>query len=352
MVQLAISYKDAGVDISAGNVAVERMKAHVRRTERPGVLGGLGGFGGLFSLDTRRYPEPVLVAGTDGVGTKLKLAFLTGKHDSIGIDCVAMCANDVLVQGAEPLFFLDYLAVGKLDPGQVESIVAGIAEGCCRAGCALIGGETAEMPGFYPAGDYDVAGFCVGVVNRDRIIDGSGITPGDLLVGLPSSGLHSNGFSLARKVLFEVAAFDPGKFVPQLGRTLAEELMLPTQIYVKPMLPLVEAGLVKGMAHITGGGLAENLPRVLPQGVGAEIDLRTWQIPGIYQLIRESGRVEAGEMLRTFNMGIGMVLVLAPADLPRARQLLTQAGQESVLIGKTVAGPGKVRFTGEIQEHA
>ncbi|HZW84243.1 MAG TPA: phosphoribosylformylglycinamidine cyclo-ligase [Candidatus Deferrimicrobium sp.] len=347
---MGISYKDAGVDITAGNVAVERMKAHVKRTQRPGVVGGLGGFGGLFSLDIKKYTDPVLVSGTDGVGTKLRVAFLTGKHDTIGIDAVAMCVNDILVQGAEPLFFLDYLAVGKLDPGQVEDIVAGIAEGCCQAGCALIGGETAEMPGFYPPGDYDVAGFCVGVVNRDKIIDGSTIAGGDLLLGLPSSGLHSNGFSLARKVLLEVAGFTVGEFIPELGRTLGEELLVPTQIYVKQVLPLVSEGLVKGMAHITGGGLVENLPRVLPEGMGAEIDRSTWQPPAVFKLIQDVGGVNDLEMLRTFNMGIGMVLVIAEENLARAQELLSTAQQTSVVIGKITPGTKEVRFTGQVQE--
>jgi phosphoribosylformylglycinamidine cyclo-ligase len=347
---MGISYKDAGVDITAGNVAVERMKAHVKRTQRPGVVGGLGGFGGLFSLDIKKYPDPVLVSGTDGVGTKLRLAFLTGKHDTIGIDAVAMCVNDILVQGAEPLFFLDYLAVGKLDPGQVEDIVAGIAEGCCRAGCALIGGETAEMPGFYPPGDYDVAGFCVGVVNRDKIIDGSNIAGGDLLLGLPASGLHSNGFSLARKVLLEVAGFTVGEFIPELGRTLGEELLVPTEIYVKQVLPLVSEGLVKGMAHITGGGLVENLPRVLPEGMGAEIDRSTWQPHEVFKLIQEIGNVSDSEMFRTFNMGIGMVLVIAEENLDRAQELLSEAQQKSILIGKISPGTKEVRFTGQVQE--
>jgi phosphoribosylformylglycinamidine cyclo-ligase len=347
---MGISYKDAGVDITAGNVAVERMKAHVKRTQRPGVVGGLGGFGGLFSLDIDKYPEPILVSGTDGVGTKLRLAFLTGKHDTIGVDAVAMCVNDILVQGAEPLFFLDYLAVGKLDPGQVEDIVAGIAEGCCQAGCALIGGETAEMPGFYPPGDYDVAGFCVGVVNRDKIIDGANIAGGDLLLGLPASGLHSNGFSLARKVLLEVAGFTVGEFIPELGRTLGEELLVPTEIYVKQVLPLVSEGLVKGMAHITGGGLVENLPRVLPEGMGAEIDRSTWQTPEIFKLIQEIGNVSDSEMFRTFNMGIGMVLVIAEENLDRAQELLTEAQQKSIVIGKICPGTKEVRFTGQVQE--
>ncbi|MDA8442975.1 MAG: phosphoribosylformylglycinamidine cyclo-ligase [Peptococcaceae bacterium] len=343
---MGISYKDAGVDITAGNKAVERMKAHVKRTERSEVMGGLGGFGGLFNLDTQRYPNPVLVSGTDGVGTKLKLAFLTGKHDTIGIDAVAMCVNDILVQGAEPLFFLDYLAVGKLEPAQVEDVVKGIAEGCCQAGCALIGGETAEMPGFYPAGEYDVAGFAVGVVNRDRIIDGSRIAPDDVLIGLPSSGLHSNGFSLARKVLLEVAGYKPDQFIPELGRTLGEELLEPTRIYVKQVLPLVEAGLIKGMAHITGGGLVENLPRILPEGMGAVIDRSAWDVPAVFNLIQARGNVAVPEMQRTFNMGIGMILVVAPENVERAWVMLAESAQEAAIIGRTEQGNREVRFIG------
>ncbi|HWJ02932.1 MAG TPA: phosphoribosylformylglycinamidine cyclo-ligase [Verrucomicrobiae bacterium] len=341
---MAISYKDAGVDITAGNSAVDRMKSHVKRTVRPGVMGGLGGFGGLFSLDTQKYPDPVLVSGTDGVGTKLKLAFLTGIHNTIGIDAVAMCVNDILVQGAEPLFFLDYLAVGKLEPAQVEEIVAGIAEGCVQAGCALIGGETAEMPGFYPAGEYDVAGFAVGVVNRDRILDGSSIVEGDLLIGLPSSGLHSNGFSLARKVLLEVAGYDANTYLPELGRNLGEELLEPTRIYVKQVLPLVKEGLIKGMAHITGGGLVENLPRVFPDGVGAILDRTAWQVPAVFGLIQKLGNVAETEMFRTFNMGIGMVLVVEPGNAARVQNILTEANQSSCIIGKITAGPKEVNF--------
>lgn len=341
---MGISYKDAGVDITAGNTAIERIKAHVKRTERPGVMGGLGGFGGLFSLDTKKYTDPVLVSGTDGVGTKLKVAFLTGKHYTIGIDAVAMCVNDILVQGAEPLFFLDYLAVGKLDPTQAEDVVKGIAEGCCQAGCALIGGEMAEMPGFYQAGEYDVAGFAVGVVNRDKIIDGLKIAPGDVLIGLPSSGLHSNGYSLARKVLLEAAGYTVEEFIPELGRTLGEELLEPTRIYVKQVLPLVEAGLIKGMAHITGGGLVENPPRIFPAGIGALIERKSWEVPKIFNLIQSQGQVPESEMLRTFNMGIGMVLIVAQDDVARAREMLTAAGQPSCVIGRTEPGNKEVRF--------
>ncbi len=341
---MGITYKDAGVDISAGNRAVERMKAHVARTARPGVMGGLGGFGGLFALDIKKYTDPVLVSGTDGVGTKLRVAFLTGVHRSIGIDAVAMCVNDILVQGAEPLFFLDYLAVGKLDPGQAEEIVRGVADGCCQAGCALIGGETAEMPGFYPVGEYDVAGFAVGVANRDKLIDGSEIVPGDLLLGLPSSGLHSNGYSLARKVLLEAAGYTVDQVVPELGRSLGEELLEPTRIYVKQVLPLVEAGLVKGMAHITGGGLVENLPRVFPEGVGAVLERSAWQVPAVFKLIQAKGQVPEEDMLRTFNMGIGLVLVLDSKDLAQAQEMLSASGQPSMVIGRMEQGTGQVRF--------
>ncbi|HEX3015553.1 MAG TPA: phosphoribosylformylglycinamidine cyclo-ligase [Desulfobacteria bacterium] len=342
---MGISYKDAGVDISAGNHAVERIKSHVERTRRPEVLGGLGSFGGLFALDVKKYPEPVLVSGTDGVGTKLKLAFLTGDHRTIGIDAVAMCVNDILAQGAEPLFFLDYLAVGKLEPSQAEEIVGGIAEGCRQAGCALVGGEMAEMPGFYPVGEYDVAGFAVGVVNRDKIIDGSTIGAGDVLIGLPSSGLHSNGFSLVRKVLLEVGGLSPEEHLPELGCTLGEELLRPTRIYVQQVLPLVEAGLVKGIAHITGGGLVENVPRVFPGGIGAVIERSAWPVPPIFKLIQAKGNIAEAEMLRTFNMGIGLVLIVARQDLEQAQAMLTDAGQQSLLIGHTVTGKSEITFT-------
>ncbi|MGI6686511.1 MAG: phosphoribosylformylglycinamidine cyclo-ligase [Bacillota bacterium] len=312
---MGITYQESGVDISAGNEAVRLMKNHVKKTFRPEVLTDLGSFAGLFALNTDKYRQPVLVSGTDGVGTKLKIAISTGIHHTIGIDAVAMCVNDILVQGAEPLFFLDYLAVGKLDPVKVADIVKGVAEGCLQAGCALIGGETAEMPGFYPDDEYDLAGFAVGVVDKDRIINGSSLKPGDIMIGLPSSGLHSNGFSLARKVLLEMAGLDLKEFVPELGSTLGEAILKPTRIYVKDVLPLLNKYQIKGMAHITGGGLVENLPRVFPEGVQAEINLNSWEAPPVFRLIQRLGSVAEEEMYRVFNMGVGYCLMVDPADV-------------------------------------
>jgi phosphoribosylformylglycinamidine cyclo-ligase len=335
-------YKDAGVDIDAGNEAVRLLKKHVRSTHRPGVLGDVGGFGGLFALPGN-YREPVLVAGTDGVGTKLKIAFLLDKHDTIGQDAVAMCVNDILVQGAEPLFFLDYLAVGKLLPERVAEIVGGVAHGCRLAGCALIGGETAEMPGFYAEGEYDLAGFAVGVVERKSIIDGSGIFPGDAVIGLPSAGLHSNGYSLARKVLLEKAALGLNTYLPELGKTLGEELLTPTKIYVKTILQLLSRVPVRGMAHITGGGLPENLPRCLPEGLSAEINRRAWTPPPIFPLIQKLGAVTEDEMFRTFNMGIGFVCVVPAGEAEKAYHILETCGEQPVILGKVAEGSG-VRF--------
>ncbi|UWG96184.1 phosphoribosylformylglycinamidine cyclo-ligase [Dehalobacter sp. DCM] len=332
---MGYTYKDAGVDIAAGNQAVEKIKPAVAATWRPGVLGGLGGFGGLFSLDLKKYPDPVLVSGTDGVGTKLRLAFQMDKHDTIGQDAVAMCVNDVLVQGAEPLFFLDYLAVGKLVPDRIASIVGGVAEGCRLAGCALVGGETAEMPGFYAEDDYDIAGFSVGAVNRDRLIDGSAIREGDVLLGLKSSGLHSNGFSLVRKVFSEYAL---DHIFPELEKPLGEVLLTPTRIYVQSVLAVLEQVQIPGMVHITGGGLTENIPRVLPDGLGVEIDTTSWVVPSIFQLMQRIGNIEQGEMLQTFNMGIGFILILHSENLEQARAILTDNGEEPIVIGKVISG--------------
>ena len=339
-----LTYAAAGVDITAGNEAVELMKGHVRKTFRPEVLTDLGGFGGLFALNTYKYRQPVLVSGTDGVGTKLKVAMLMNKHDTIGIDAVAMCVNDILVQGAEPLFFLDYLAVGKLEPTQVADIVKGIAEGCLQGGCALIGGETAEMPGFYPPGEYDVAGFVVGVVERDKLIDGRTIQAGDKLIGLASSGLHSNGYSLARKALLEVAGFQPGDFHPKLGRTVGEEMLEPTRIYVKTVLPLLEKYNLKGLAHITGGGLTENIPRVLPEGVKVVIKRNSWEVKPVFQVIREIGNIAEAEMLRTFNMGVGMVLVVPAVEAPQLLEELAAKGEKAWLIGEVRPGNPCVEY--------
>lgn len=335
-----MTYRAAGVDVAAGERAVELMKERARLTHGPEVIGGLGGFGGLFALDTGKYPEPVLVSGADGVGTKLKIAFLLDRHDTVGIDAVAMCVNDVLVQGALPLFFLDYLAVGRLIPERVAVIVGGVAEGCRQAGCALIGGETAEMPGFYREGEYDLAGFVVGVVSRSRLVDGSGLRPGDVLIGLASSGLHANGYSLVRKICFERAGWDVCTVLSALDRPLGEELLAPTRIYVRAVSPLLARGLVKGMAHITGGGLSGNIPRMLPQGCGAYLDPATWPEPPIFGLLREAGGVAEEEMRRTFNLGLGLVLGVGESQAGEALDLLRDSGQEAWVVGRVVTGEG------------
>lgn len=339
-----MTYADAGVDIDAGNKAVHLMRDAVRSTFRPEVLAEIGSFGGFFALNNGKYQEPVLVAGTDGVGTKLRVAMMMDRHDTIGIDAVAMCVNDILVQGAEPLFFLDYLAVGRLVPEKVAAIVSGVAEGCRQAGCALIGGETAEMPGFYGPEEYDLAGFAVGVVERGKIVDGRKITAGDVLIGLPSSGLHSNGYSLARKVLLEAAGFKADTYLDQLGRTVGEEMLEPTRIYVKAVLPLLEKFDIKGMAHITGGGLTENIIRVLPEGTGITIKLGTWDIPPVFDLIREMGSIEELEMLRTFNMGIGLVAIVAASQAEAIRAELSARGEASCLIGEVIEGRKEVSY--------
>jgi phosphoribosylformylglycinamidine cyclo-ligase len=305
-----MTYRGAGVDIDAGNKFVDLIRPLVRKTFRPEVVTDIGGFGGLFALQAKKYKNPILVSSTDGVGTKLKVAFMTGKHDTVGIDLVAMCVNDVVVQGGEPLFLLDYLATGKLALGVSTQIIKGVARGCIQAGCALIGGETAEMPSFYPEGEYDLAGFTVGVVEKSKVIDGSAIRAGDRLVGIASSGLHSNGYSLARKVLFERMRLKPGSRVKGLGRNIGEELLVPTKIYVKPLLDLIKNFPVHGMAHITGGGITDNLPRVIPPGCKAVIRLGSWPVPPIFEVIRQGGNVEEEEMLRTFNNGIGMIVAV------------------------------------------
>ncbi|MEO3946190.1 phosphoribosylformylglycinamidine cyclo-ligase [Gorillibacterium sp. CAU 1737] len=356
------AYKKAGVDIAAGNEAVERMKKHVKRSMRPEVLAGLGGFGALFGLNKDKYEEPVLVSGTDGVGTKLMLAFAMDKHDTIGIDAVAMCVNDIVVQGAEPLFFLDYLACGKVVPEKIEAIVAGIAEGCVRSGCSLIGGETAEMPGMYSAEDYDIAGFAVGIVDRKKIIDGQAIRPGDVLIGLASSGVHSNGYSLVRRLLLEEAGLtldQPLTSIAELkeltreaekngqpDRTLGDALLEPTHLYVKPILGILEEVAVKGMAHITGGGFTENIPRMLPEGVGVEIELGSWPVHPLFTLMKSKGNLSEDDLFRTFNMGIGMVLAVAPEDAERVEQLARAHGEKPYRIGRAVAGESVVHYTG------
>ena len=325
-----LSYRNAGVDIDAGDALVEAIKPFARRTMRPEVLGGIGGFGALMEIP-KKYRHPVLVSGTDGVGTKLKLAFELGRHDTVGIDLVAMSANDVLVQGAEPLFFLDYFACGKLDKTVATAVIKGIAAGCEQAGCALIGGETAEMPGMYPPGEYDLAGFCVGVVEKERIIDGRSIIPGDAVLGLASSGAHSNGFSLVRKIL---ERGNPGLKSDFHGRPLANVLLEPTRIYVKPALALMQALPVKGLAHITGGGITGNVPRVLPEGTRALIDLAAWPRPPLFDWLQREGDVAEDEMHRVFNCGIGMVIVVAAVHAAQAMQLLTDAGETVWQIGR------------------
>ncbi|OMD60074.1 phosphoribosylformylglycinamidine cyclo-ligase [Paenibacillus odorifer] len=340
------AYKNAGVDIAAGNEAVERMKKHVKRTYRPEVMTDLGGFGALFGLNKDKYEEPVLVSGTDGVGTKLKIAFAADRHDTIGIDAVAMCVNDIVVQGAEPLFFLDYLACDKVVPEKIEAIVAGIAEGCHQAGCALIGGETAEMPGMYSAGEYDIAGFTVGVADKAKLVTGANIAASDTVIGLASSGVHSNGFSLVRKLLLEQEGYGLNDVLPELGAPLADVLLAPTKIYVKPLLALLEQLPVKGMAHITGGGFIENIPRVLPDNVDVEINYGSWPILPIFGLMQDKGNVSNRDMFTTFNMGIGLVLVVSAADGERALELLKASGEEAYIIGKVTEGERKVTFTG------
>ncbi|MCR3922244.1 MAG: phosphoribosylformylglycinamidine cyclo-ligase [Firmicutes bacterium] len=340
---MAYTYKDAGVDIDAGNEAVRLMRAHVQSTFRPEVLTDIGGFGGLFALNQQKYQEPVLVSGTDGVGTKLKVAFMLDKHDTVGQDAVAMCVNDIVVQGAEPLFFLDYLAVGKLQPQKVADIVSGIAAGCRLAGCALIGGETAEMPGFYADGEYDLAGFAVGVAERARLIDGSRTQVGDVVIGLPSVGLHSNGYSLARKVLLEKSGWTLATERPELGKTLGEEMLTPTKIYVRAVLDLLATVSVCGMAHITGGGLPENIPRCLPPGLGVTINKVAWVVPPVFTLIQEVGKVPQDDMFRTFNMGIGFVLIVPQQEAAQALSVLQEAGEAPLCLGEVVSGEG-VRF--------
>lgn len=332
------AYENAGVSVEAGYEVVKRIKSHVARTDRLGVVSGIGGFGGLFDLASLNYKEPVLISGTDGVGTKLVIAKLMGKHDTIGVDCVAMCVNDVVAQGAQPLFFLDYIACGKNDPAVLEQVVSGVADGCVQAGAALIGGETAEMPGMYDEDEYDLAGFTVGCVERSAIVDGSAIAEGDVLIGLPSTGVHSNGFSLVRKALFEQAGYTVETRLPELGdRTLGDVLLTPTKIYVKALMPLFEAGLVHGVAHITGGGFIENVPRMLPEGLAARIALGSWPVPPIFDVIERAGSVDHMEMFNIFNMGIGMV-VAVPADREdEVMNLLANAGEQGYRIGSVVA---------------
>ncbi|HXI77828.1 MAG TPA: phosphoribosylformylglycinamidine cyclo-ligase [Steroidobacteraceae bacterium] len=330
-----VTYREAGVDIDAGEELVERIKPHVRRSMRREVLGGIGGFGALVEVPLDRYRRPVLVSGTDGVGTKLRLAIDTRRHDTVGIDLVAMCVNDVVVQGAEPLFFLDYFATGKLDVGVGERLIAGIVEGCVQAGCALVGGETAEMPGMYHGEDYDLAGFCVGIVEKDAIIDGSATRAGDVVLGLPSSGPHSNGFSMIRKIL-QVSGADLNGLVD--GVTLIDRLMAPTRIYVKPLLGLIAQLPVHGVSHITGGGLLENIPRVLPDGLEVVLERNAWRREAVFEWLQRQGHVADPEMYRVFNCGIGMTIHLRPGNAERAIAILRDMGQEALVIGEVRAG--------------
>lgn len=333
----SLSYRDAGVDIDAGNELVERIKPYAKQTLRPGVLGGLGGFGALFALDLKKYPQPVLVAGTDGVGTKLKLAMQLGIHDSVGIDLVAMCVNDLIVQGAEPLFFLDYYATGKLSVDVASDVIKGIAEGCSRSGAALIGGETAEMPGMYHGEDYDLAGFCVGVVNQNKIIDGSKVQVGDVIIGLPSSGPHSNGYSLVRKIIDHAGADLNADFH---GQPLGKALLAPTEIYVKPLLTLFDKVDVHALAHITGGGLLENIPRVMPDNTKAHIQRSAWQLSPVFQWLQENGNVAQTEMYRTFNCGIGMTIMVSAKDQQGTLSCLQQQGLSPIVLGTVEAASG------------
>jgi len=340
-----MDYKHAGVDIEAGNEAVRRIKTLARSTFTPGVLSEIGLFGGLFRLGPSQYRDPVLVASADGVGTKLKVAFLASRHDSVGEDLVNHCVNDILVQGAKPLFFLDYLATGRLSPDVAAEVVSGIARGCRENRCALLGGETAEMPGFYEEGEYDLAGFIVGVVERERIIDGRGIRPGDQLVGIPSSGLHTNGYSLARRIVFDELHLGVGSTVPELGATIGETLLRTHRSYLHLVEPLLEEGLVGGLAHITGGGITDNLPRILPPGTAARIDRRAWKVPPVFSFLVRAGKVPVEDAYRTFNMGVGLIAVCHPLDLPRVIARLQQGGEpEPNVIGEVVAGDGGVTY--------
>lgn len=338
-----LTYKDAGVDTKEGERAVSLMKDHVKQTFNENVLTGLGSFGSLFQIDVATMKQPVLVSGTDGVGTKLKIAFLMDKHDTVGIDCVAMCANDVACSGAQPLFFLDYIACGKNVPEKIASIVAGVAEGCVQAGCALIGGETAEMPGFYPVDEYDLAGFCVGLADYDRIVDSANVQAGDVLIGVASSGVHSNGFSLVRKV-FDISEKTIGRYVEELGSTLGETLLTPTKIYVKPLMALMQKVRVHGISHITGGGYYENIPRMLPDGMTAVIEKNKVPVLPIFRVIQQEGNIPERDMFNTFNMGTGLVLAVAPEDADEAVRTLQENGETAIILGQVQAGDDGVKL--------
>ena len=336
------SYRDAGVNIEAGYEGVKLMKKHVQRTMIPGVVSDIGGFGGLFAPNLTGMSEPVLVSGTDGVGTKQRIAQLMNKHDSVGIDCVAMCVNDIICCGAKPIFFLDYIAIGKNEPEKVATLVSGVAEGCVQSGCALIGGETAEMPGMYDEDEYDLAGFAVGVAEKSAIVDGSTIAEGDVLIGLPSTGVHSNGFSLVRKALFEQAGYTVDTVLDELGgEKLGDVLLTPTKIYVKALSPLFKAGVVKGVAHITGGGFIENIPRMIPDGLAAHINLGSWPVLPIFDVLEKAGSIDHMEMFNIFNMGIGMVLAVSAEDADKTMELLKSNGEAGYVLGNIVKKTGE-----------
>ena len=342
-----MDYKASGVDIDAGNEVVRRIRALARGTYTSGVLSDIGSFGGLFHMGAAHAADPVLVASADGVGTKLRVAFMTGRHRTIGVDLVNHCVNDILVQGAEPLFFLDYLATGRLEPDVAVEIVEGLAAACRENGCALLGGETAEMPGFYKDGEYDVAGFIIGVVSRERLIDGTRIVPGDVLIGLPSSGLHTNGYSLARRIAFDVACLEVSSPLPGAGVTIGEALLVPHRSYLPVVRPLLASGAVKGMAHITGGGITENLPRILPPDTHAAIDLASWRVPALFQWLQQAGDVPSDDMLRTFNMGIGLIVAVSASDADWMLKDLRAAGEaDATVIGRVERGGAGVIYRG------
>jgi phosphoribosylformylglycinamidine cyclo-ligase len=339
-----MKYADAGVNIALADAAKQRIRHHASRTFTPGVLGGIGGFGGLFSLDKKKWKEPVLVSSADGVGTKLKVAMATGVHSTVGGDLVNHCVNDILVQGAEALFFLDYLAMGSLDPNVVEQLVEGMSRACRKAGCALIGGETAEMPGFYPPGEYDLAGFIVGVVERKKLLTGKSVKPGDTLIALPSAGLHTNGYSLARKLAFDVAKLKPDTYVTEIGNKIGAELLKPHLCYAPALKNIVARGWVSALAHITGGGIPGNLPRVLPSGIRAQIDLSSWPVPPIFKYLAKIGKIETEELLQSFNLGVGMILVVPPAHVQSVESDLKRRREKSYRIGRIERGDsGKAR---------
>ena len=344
-IQRPITYADAGVDISRGDRAKERIKFLAQKTFNRNVLGGIGGFGGLFRLDMQRWKNPILVSSADGVGTKLKVAFELGNHRTVGADLVNHCVNDIAVQGATPLFFLDYLATGQLDPEVAESVVSGLADACRANGCALIGGETAQMPGFYSDGEYDLAGFIVGAVDRDKLVTGAGIKAGDVLIGLPSTGLHTNGYSLARKLLFDVAKYKPTQYVTAIKEKAGAALMKTHRSYLHVIQKLVGAGLTTGMAHITGGGITENLPRILPKNMGAQVEIGSWPVLPIFEHLRTLGQVSEDEMMRTFNMGVGLIAAIPAAKFTRAKNLLDRAEEKFYVIGRVVKGERRVQYT-------